>query len=228
MGDVTKAVQDLMVEVERVRDAFLDAVLRADADAAHALVAPDGTLDVDPVGTGASGPEPIRRFVADRVAPGLPADLVVRRHSRTGDRWRVVDEASVSFTHDREMGWLLPGVAATGRVVEVDLVTVVVVRRSLVSRARPVWDLLGLADQLGIDAGTLARRRLVPLRDEAPRAPDPDRTTPVGPPGRARTFHPCSGCRPGRRRTPTATGSSSGSGSRSACSPRPTCWCSRS
>jgi len=165
---VTKAVQDLMVEVERVRDAFLDAVLRPDPDAAYALVSGDATLDVDPAGTGASGAEPIRRFVADRVAPGLPADLTVRRHSRTGDRWRVVDEATASFTHDREMGWLLPGVAATGRAVEVDLLTVVVVRRSLVVRARLVWDLLGLADQLGIDPGALPRRRVGPLRDETP------------------------------------------------------------
>jgi carboxymethylenebutenolidase len=166
---VTKAVQDLMVEVERIRDAFLDAVLRPDPDAAHALLSRDATLDVDPAGTGASGAEPIRRFVADLVAPGLPADLTVRRHSRTGDRWRVVDEASASFTHDREMPWLLPGVAATGRAVEVDLVTVVVVRRSLVSRARLVWDLLGLAGQLGIDPGALPRRQVGPLRDEAPR-----------------------------------------------------------
>ncbi len=166
---MTKAVQDLMVEVERIRDRFLDAVLRPDPDAAHALLTGDATLDVDPAGTGASGAEPIRRFVADRVAPGLPADLTVRRRSRTGDRWRVVDEASVSFTHDREMPWLLPGVAATGRAVEVDLVTVVVVRRSLVSRARLVWDLLGLADQLGLDPRELPRRPVARLLDDAPR-----------------------------------------------------------
>jgi carboxymethylenebutenolidase len=165
---VTKAVQDLMVEVERVRDAFLGAVLRPDPDAAHALLTPDATLDVAPGGTGASGAEPIRRFVAEVVAPGLPADLAVRRRSRTGDRWRVVDEASVSFTHDREMGWLLPGIAATGRAAEVDLVTMVVVRRSLVSSARLVWDLLGLADQLGIDPRELPRRRVGALVHDAP------------------------------------------------------------
>jgi carboxymethylenebutenolidase len=169
VDDVTKAVQDLMVEVERIRDAFLGAVLRPDADAAHALLTRDATLAVDPAGTGATGAEPIRRFVADLVTPGLPADLAVHRRSRTGDRWQVVDEATASFTHDREMPWLLPGVAATGRSVEIDLVTVVVVRRSLVSRARMVWDLLGLVDQLGIDPRELPRRRVAPLRHDAPR-----------------------------------------------------------
>ena len=166
---MTKAVQDLMVEVERIRDAFLDALLRADPEAVHALLAQDATLDVEPTGTGASGAEPIRRFVADDVAPGVPADLAVRRRSRTGDRWRVVDEATVSFTHDREMPWLLPGVAATDRPVEVELLTVVVVRRSCVTRVRLVWDLLGLADQLGLDPGSLPRRQVAPLLTEAPR-----------------------------------------------------------
>ncbi|MCD2196637.1 nuclear transport factor 2 family protein [Actinomycetospora endophytica] len=157
---MTKAVQDLMVEVERVRDAFLGAVLAADPDAAHALITPDATLRVDPTGTGAAGADDVRRFLAEQVAPGLPDDFVVRRRSRTGDRWHVVDEDTVSFTHDREMPWLLPGIAATGRAAEVDVVTVVGVRRSLVVRCRMVWDLLGLADQLGLDPAELPRRRL--------------------------------------------------------------------
>ena len=163
---MTKAVQDLMVEVERVRDAFAGAIRGLDPDAASALLASDATLDVDPTGTGAAGADQVRRFLADQIVPGLPADLAVRRRSRTGDRFQVVDEATVSFTHDREMGWLLPGVAATGRSAEVDVVTVVGVRRSLVVRCRTVWDLLGLADQLGLDPRALPRRALV---TDAPR-----------------------------------------------------------
>jgi carboxymethylenebutenolidase len=156
---VTKAVQDLMVEVERVRDAFVGAVLTADPDAARALMTTDATLQIDPTGTGAAGADPLCRFLTEQIAPGLPADLAVRRRSRTGDRWHVVDEETVSFTHDREMPWLLPGIAATGCAAEVDVVTVVGVRRSLVVRFRMAWDLLGLADQLGLDPGQLPRRR---------------------------------------------------------------------
>jgi carboxymethylenebutenolidase len=166
---VTKAVQDLMVEVERVRDTFLAAVLAADPDAARPLITPDATLQIDPTGTGAAGADPLCRFLAEQLAPGLPADLVVRRRSRTGDRWHVVDEETVAFTHDREMPWLLPGIAATGRAAEVDVVTVVGVRRSLVVRCRMVWDLLGLADQLGLEPGELPRRRHRSLVTDAPR-----------------------------------------------------------
>lgn len=165
---MTKAVQDLMVEVERVRDAFVGAVRRGDADAARDLTVPDVTLRIDPTGIDAAGAEELHRVVADRIAPGLPADLAVARRTRTGDRWRVVDEETVSFTHDREMGWLLPGVAATGLAAEVDVVTVVEVRRSLVRRCRMVVDLLGLADQLGLDPAELPRRRA--LVTDGPRA----------------------------------------------------------
>jgi hypothetical protein len=46
-----------------------------------------------------------------------------RRHagaiSRTVDRFRPVDEAMVSFTHDRELPWLLPGTGPTHRQAEV-------------------------------------------------------------------------------------------------------------
>ncbi len=158
---MTKAVQDLMVEVERVRDAFVAALLGPDPDAAHALLTPDARLVIDPAGTTVQGADAIRHFVAEQVAPGRPADLAVRRRSRTGDRWHVVDEAVATFTHDREMPWLLPGVPATGRCVEVDLVTLVGVRRSRITRVRLVWDLLGLADQLGLAPGGLPRRRRV-------------------------------------------------------------------
>lgn len=166
---MTKAVQDLMVEVERVRDRFVAAVLAADPDAARALITTDATLRIDPTGTGAVGADALCRFLTEQIAPGLPADLTVRRRSRTGDRWHVVDEETVSFTHDREMGWLLPGIAATGREAEADVMTVVGVRRSLVVRCRMVWDLLGLADQLGIDPGELPRRRHHTLVTDAPR-----------------------------------------------------------
>ncbi|NMO90581.1 nuclear transport factor 2 family protein [Actinomycetospora sp. TBRC 11914] len=166
---MTKAVQDLMVEVERVRDAFVAALLRPDPGAVHALLAPDARLEIDPVGIVVTGADAIRDHVAERIVPGRPADLAVRQRSRTGDRWRVVDEATATFTHDREVPWLLPGVPGTGRGVEVDLLTVVGVRRSRITRARLVWDLLGLADQLGLDADALPRRRPL-LTDAAPGA----------------------------------------------------------
>ncbi len=145
-------VQRLMVEVERVVDAFHNAAFTTgDIDAAMALVSPDGGLACLPVGVGAAGTEAMRRLLAEDLVPHLPADLAFRRLSRTGDRWRVAQEDMVTFTHDRELPWLLPGVPATHRTAEVLAVSVVTVRRSLITSHRTLWDHAGLLSQLEID-----------------------------------------------------------------------------
>lgn len=147
---MTKAVQDLMVEVARIRDAFQAAIYSAPSlDAALALTTPGCTLTNIPSGTGAAG-EGLRRYLAEDVLPHLPADLTFRRISRTGDRWRVAQEDMVSFTHDRELPWLLPGVAATDRRVEVLAVSVVTIERSRIAAHRTLWDQLSLLAQLGL------------------------------------------------------------------------------
>jgi carboxymethylenebutenolidase len=147
---MTKAVQDLMVEVARIRDAFQAAISSAPSlDAALALTTPGCTLVNIPTGTGAAG-EGLRRYLAEDVLPHLPADLTFRRISRTGDRWRVAQEDMVSFTHDRELPWLLPGVAATGRRVEVLAVSVVTIERSRIASHRTLWDQMSLLAQLGL------------------------------------------------------------------------------
>jgi carboxymethylenebutenolidase len=149
---MTKAVQDLMVEVARIRDAFQAALYSSpDLEAALALTTPGCALANIPSGTGATG-EGLRRYLAADVLPHLPADLTFRRVSRTVDRWRVAQEDLVSFTHDRELPWLLPGVAATDRQAEILAVSVVTIERSRVASHRTLWDQTSLLAQLGLSA----------------------------------------------------------------------------
>jgi carboxymethylenebutenolidase len=162
---MTKAVQDLMVEVARIRDAFHAAIYSsADLEAAMALTTPGCTLTNIPSGTGGTG-EGLRRYLAEDVLPHLPADLSFRRVSRTGDRWRVAQEDMVGFTHDRELPWLLPCVAPTGRHVEVLAVSVVTIERSRIASHRTLWDQTALLSQLGLDLdqlGSVASTRQPP------------------------------------------------------------------
>lgn len=130
---MTKAVQDLMVEVERVRDAFGQAVFGdADPDAAVELATPDCRFEVVPAGV-AAGSDRLHDLVAGLARPD---DLAFERITRTVDRWRVADEQTVSFTHDRPMPWLLGDLAPTHRRVALLAVTLVTVRRSKVQRFR--------------------------------------------------------------------------------------------
>ena len=52
----------------------------------------------------------------------------------------MIDELIFRFTHDLEMDWMLPGVAPTGRRVEVPLVVVVQTERGEVVFERIYWD----------------------------------------------------------------------------------------
>jgi carboxymethylenebutenolidase len=156
---MTKAVQDLMVEVARVRDAFHAAVYAARSlEAALGRTSPDCVLANLPVGTGTGDGADggLRRYLAADVLPHLPDDLVFRRISRTIDRWRVAQEDMVGFTHDRELPWLLPGVGPTGRRAEVLAISIVSVRGSLITSHRTLWDYSGLLAQLGLALADVA------------------------------------------------------------------------
>ncbi|MGE0299378.1 hypothetical protein [Pseudonocardia sp.] len=156
---MTVGIQQLMWEIERIHDAFHQAVhVDGDVDAAFALVTEDVTVTHLPAGTGAAGPD-LRRHLARDVLGHLPADLAFKRVSRTTDKLRVVDENVVTFTHDRELPWLLPGVAPTHRRAEVLAISVTAFRHARVnahrtesrlSARRTLWDQQGLAAQLGL------------------------------------------------------------------------------
>jgi carboxymethylenebutenolidase len=147
---VTPGIQELMRAIERVRDRFRRDVLAGDVEAALATCAPDVTLVRLPVGTGASGLAAMRAHLVDDVVAHLPGDLTFTRVSRTVDRFRVVDEEQVAFTHDRELPWLLPGVAPTGKAAEVLAITVVTVRQDRINAVRALWDHAGLLGRLGL------------------------------------------------------------------------------
>ncbi|GAA3250158.1 hypothetical protein GCM10017691_61810 [Pseudonocardia petroleophila] len=155
---MTVAMQRLITAMQEQTDAFHAAVHAAgDLEAALATVAADGTLEDVPVGGPYTGDE-LRRHLAEDVLPHLPADLSFRRVTRTADIRTLVDQRLVRFTHDRELPWLLPGVAPTHRPAEVLAISVVAFRHrtsgavveSLISSYRTLWDHTGLRAQLGL------------------------------------------------------------------------------
>ena len=148
---MTISIQQLMKQVENVRDRFYAAVyLDGDADAAVDAATADCELCDLPSGARAGGADELRQHVATRVRP---SDTRIRRLSRTGDRWRVADEFRLSFTHDPELPWLLPGVPPTDRAAEVFAMSVVAVSRGRVVSCRTLWDVRTLAAQLDVSPG---------------------------------------------------------------------------
>jgi carboxymethylenebutenolidase len=150
---VTPSIAQFMRDLEQVWDAHQQALIqRRDLQAALAPLAAEPTVTHIPAMTGGTGRQAVERFYADQLLPHLPADLTLRRISRTVDRWRLVDETTVSFTHDREMPWLLPGVEPTFRPAEVLAIAVVGFDRTRIRSQRVLWDHATLAVQLNITA----------------------------------------------------------------------------
>ena len=47
----------------------------------------------------------------------MPKDIKIANISRTIGKDRVVDELIISFTHDREIDYLFPGIAPIGKYI---------------------------------------------------------------------------------------------------------------
>ena len=102
-------------------------------------------------GTGGQGREGVEAFYATHlIGQFFPPDVQFILVSRTESAERLVDELVIRFTHTEPIGHLLPGVAPTGRRVEMALVVIVGVRDGKVAYEHIHWDQAGLLAQLGL------------------------------------------------------------------------------
>ena len=121
-----------------------------DVAATMATMVGDPYVNHVPVMTGGVGQRDLARFYANHFIPKCPADIAMVPVSRTIGGDRVVDEMVVSFTHDVEIDWMLPGVAPTGRRVEVPLVAVVGFRGGKLYHEHIYWDQASVLVQIGV------------------------------------------------------------------------------
>lgn len=121
-----------------------------DTEATLATMADDAYVNHVPVMTGGRGKEALRAFYSRDFIPRMPADTKLTPVSRTIGADQLVDEMIFSFTHTEEMPWMLPGVAPTGRRVEVPLVVVVRFRDGKLAHEHIYWDQASVLRQLGL------------------------------------------------------------------------------
>lgn len=110
----------------------------------------DAYVNHIPTLTGGVGKAALREFYAKRFIPQMPPDTQMTPVSRTIGRDRVVDEMIFRFTHTIEMDWMLPGIAPTGRRVEVPLVAIVHIRGDKLAHEHIYWDQASVLVQLGL------------------------------------------------------------------------------
>src|SRR5437588_1551118 len=124
----------------------------ADRDAAATVetMSEDNYVNHVPVMTGGRGRAEMLTFYGWHFIPKMPADTRLTPVCRTVGQGRVIDEMIFAFTHDIVMDWMLPGVAPTGRAVEVPLVVIVQLAGAQVACERIYWDQASVLVQLGL------------------------------------------------------------------------------
>ena len=121
-----------------------------------ATMVEDAYVNHIPVLTGGVGRDQLRQFYSKRFIPQMPPDTEMRPVSRTIGEDQVVDEMVFKFTHTIPMDWMLPGVAPTGKHVEVPLVAIVRFRGDKLAHEHIYWDQASVLVQIGlIDAAKL-------------------------------------------------------------------------
>jgi carboxymethylenebutenolidase len=151
---MTTEIAQFMRKLERKWDDHLEALfIRRDVDAAMTDMTAESSVRHIPTMTGADGRPELEQFYRDVVLPHLPGDLGFTRRSRTVDRFHLVDELTVSFLHDCEVSWLIPGISPSGRHASVAAIVVVDFDRGAIASQRTLWDGASLAAQLGVMVG---------------------------------------------------------------------------
>jgi len=110
----------------------------------------DAYVNHIPVLTGGIGREQLREFYSKRFIPQMPPDTEMTPISRTIGTDQLVDEMIFKFTHTIRMDWMLPGLAPTGKRVEVPLVAIVRFRDGKLAHEHIYWDQASVLVQLGL------------------------------------------------------------------------------
>jgi carboxymethylenebutenolidase len=115
-----------------------------------ATMVDDAYVNHVPVLTGGVGRNELREFYSKRFIPQMPPDTEMIPVSRTISEDQLVDEMVIKFTHTIRMDWMLPGIAPTGKRVEVPLVAIIRFRDGKLAHEHIYWDQASVLVQLGL------------------------------------------------------------------------------
>ncbi|PQE30157.1 carboxymethylenebutenolidase protein [Rutstroemia sp. NJR-2017a WRK4] len=108
-----------------------------------------------PTITGGIGRKALTAFYTDHFVFNNPEDTKLELVSRTVGTDRVIDEFIFSFTHDRVIDWLIPGIPPTNKHVRIPFTSVVNVRGDRLYHEHIAWDQATVLRQLGLLPGYL-------------------------------------------------------------------------
>jgi carboxymethylenebutenolidase len=121
-----------------------------DADVTVSTMTEDPYVQILANDGGGRGKEQVHAFYANVLIPQWPHDAQMQPINRVIGDDQLVDELHLSFTHAKQMDWLLPGVPPTNRKVEMDVAIIVQFRNGLIAGERLYWDHAAVLRQVGL------------------------------------------------------------------------------
>jgi carboxymethylenebutenolidase len=121
-----------------------------DVEATMKTMTEDPYVHNIPTNTGGIGREGVYRFYKDHFVGKMPADTKVVGVSRTVGKDTVIDELILTFTHDVEIDFMLPGIKPTGKKVEIPHVVVMKFEGDKIAHEHIYWDQASVLAQVGL------------------------------------------------------------------------------
>jgi carboxymethylenebutenolidase len=115
-------------------------------------------VNLIPLMIGGRGRDGVRNFYANHFVSQFPPDIEIVPVSRTIGQDQVVDELILRFTHTIRMDWLPPGIALTGKRVELLFVAIVKFEGDQIAHEHLYWDQASVLVQIGLLDRTLPVR----------------------------------------------------------------------
>lgn len=132
-------------------DKHVNAELTANLDDTMATMNDNPYLNHVPTLAGGVGRAGVLAFYRDHlVGKFILPDVKMVPVSRTVGETSIVDEVYITFTHTIAMDWLLPGVAPTGKPVEMAVAVVVGFKDGRISHEHIYWDQASVLVQVGL------------------------------------------------------------------------------
>ena len=103
-----------------------------------------------PTLAGGFGYDEVYGFYKNSFVGKMPKDIKIKPISRTVGKDQVVDEIIISFTHDREIEYMLPGVEPTGKYVEIPHVVIMKFAGPKIAHEHIYWDQASVLVQIGL------------------------------------------------------------------------------
>ncbi len=131
---------------EHIKSEFQD----EDLESTMATMVSDPYVHCVPTLSGGIGYDDLVTFYRDRFIGNWPADTAITPVSRTVGADRVVVEMIIGFTHDIVMDYILPGVAPTGKRVDIPHVVIMRFEDGKIAHEHIYWDQASVLVQVGL------------------------------------------------------------------------------